>query len=163
MRTRTERTMPAPAVMLERNASDMIAARFIRAVQSRLTLGPNRFLNACSSLVHVGANTGQERALYDRYGLAVTWIEPIPALYQELVKNIQPYPRQVAIQARPSQRYLARGLLYRLSANEDGYPRWAFGARYRPLAHRRSRPRYARLRTNGSSGDPRRCCARRNT
>jgi len=91
--------MPAPAVTPERNASDMIATRFIRAVQSRLTLGPNRFLKACSSLVHVGANTGQERALYDRYGLAVTWIEPIPALYQELVKNIRPYPRQVAIQA----------------------------------------------------------------
>jgi FkbM family methyltransferase len=77
----------------------MIAARSIRAVQNRLTLGPNCFLKACSSLVHVGANTGQERALYDRYRLAVTWIEPIPTVYQELVKNIQSYPRQVAVQA----------------------------------------------------------------
>jgi FkbM family methyltransferase len=80
------------------------AGRLIRAVQSRLTTNPDRFLKTCSSLVHVGANSGQERELYDRYGLAVTWIEPIPAVYQELVQNIRPYPRQVAIQALLSDR-----------------------------------------------------------
>ncbi len=88
-----------PAAMPEPTAPDMTAGRLIRAVQHRLTIDPDRFLKTCSSVVHVGANTGQERALYDRYRLAVTWIEPIPTVYQELVKNIRSYPRQVAVQA----------------------------------------------------------------
>jgi FkbM family methyltransferase len=58
-----------------------------------------RFLKYCSSIVHVGANVGQERELYQRHGLAVVWIEPIPAVYEQLVRNIQPYPKQTAIQA----------------------------------------------------------------
>jgi FkbM family methyltransferase len=92
--------------MPERSASYLRrrAGRLIRAAQSHLTTNPDRFLKTCSSVVHVGANTGQERELYDRYGLAVTWIEPIPAVYQELVQNIRSYPKQVAIQALLSDR-----------------------------------------------------------
>jgi len=56
-------------------------------------------LKCCSSIVHIGANGGQERELYQRYGLVVVWIEAIPAVYEELVRNIQPYPNQAAVQA----------------------------------------------------------------
>jgi FkbM family methyltransferase len=59
----------------------------------------NRFLKSCNTIIHVGANRGQERQLYESHGLSVVWIEPIPAIYEELVKNIAPYPRQIAIQA----------------------------------------------------------------
>jgi FkbM family methyltransferase len=58
-----------------------------------------RFLKYCSSIVHVGANIGQECELYQRHRLAVVWIEPIPAVFEQLVRNIQPYPKQIAIQA----------------------------------------------------------------
>ena len=64
-----------------------------------MTSDPDRFLRYCSTIIHVGANSGQERELYNRYDLEVVWIEPIPAVYEELVRNIQPYPKQRAIQA----------------------------------------------------------------
>jgi len=57
------------------------------------------FLKSCARIVHVGANSGQERDLYNRYDLTVIWIEPIPAVYEQLACNIQPYPKQRAIQA----------------------------------------------------------------
>ena len=59
----------------------------------------DRFLKSCASIVHVGANSGQERELYSHYDLEVIWIEPIPAVYEQLVSNIKPYPKQTAIQA----------------------------------------------------------------
>jgi FkbM family methyltransferase len=59
----------------------------------------DRFLKSCASIVHVGANSGQERELYRYYNLEVTWIEPIPAVFEQLASNIKPYPKQTAIQA----------------------------------------------------------------
>ncbi len=49
--------------------------------------------------MHVGANTGQERALYSEYGLRVLWVEPIAEVFDELVANLASYPRQRAIRA----------------------------------------------------------------
>ncbi len=60
---------------------------------------PSAFLRSCRSVVHVGANTGQERDLYARDNLDVLWIEPIPAVYAQLVHNIREYPHQRALQA----------------------------------------------------------------
>ena len=37
--------------------------------------------------------------MYDKYGLSVVWVEAIPAIYAELTRNIQPYPKQTAVQA----------------------------------------------------------------
>ena len=59
----------------------------------------DRFLHNCRAVIHVGANSGQESKVYDRFGLDVVWIEPIPDVYAELVANIAEYPRQRAIQA----------------------------------------------------------------
>lgn len=56
----------------------------------------NSFLHKISGIIHVGANSGQERDTYEEHGLRVFWIEPIPELYNELQENIRSYPRQRA-------------------------------------------------------------------
>jgi len=56
-----------------------------------------RFLSNIEGVIHVGASIGQERALYDAFGLRVLWIEPIPSVFAELVKNIAPFPKQRAL------------------------------------------------------------------
>ncbi len=64
----------------------------------------DRFLRGISGLIHVGANTGQERFLYHGYGVRVLWIEPIPDVYRKLCENIGRYPRQRALQALVTDR-----------------------------------------------------------
>jgi len=54
------------------------------------------FLNDVSGIIHVGANVGQERALYDDLNLSVIWIEPIPDVYEKLKSNIYRYRNQFA-------------------------------------------------------------------
>jgi FkbM family methyltransferase len=61
-----------------------------------LPLGPDRFLAACRSIVHVGANTGAERHLYDSTGLKVVWVEPIPEVFAELQRNLRGFRGQEA-------------------------------------------------------------------
>jgi FkbM family methyltransferase len=58
----------------------------------------DRFLRRVSGVIHVGANTGQERELYARRGLAVLWIEPIPEVFAELCVNLRGYERQRALE-----------------------------------------------------------------
>jgi FkbM family methyltransferase len=58
----------------------------------------DRFLSDISGLIHVGANTGQERYLYAAYGLRVLWIEPIPEIFYKLVANIKAFPGQRAVE-----------------------------------------------------------------
>ena len=60
---------------------------------------PNRFLKQVTGVVHVGANTGQERFLYRRYSLNVVWIEPIPEVFQRLEDNLRGFDNQIALQA----------------------------------------------------------------
>jgi len=76
-----------------------VLVRLLRSARNRLTPSPDRFLRSCTRIVHVGANVGQERELYDNHDLAVVWIEPIPSVYEQLVSNIKPYPKQTALQA----------------------------------------------------------------
>jgi FkbM family methyltransferase len=58
----------------------------------------SRFLHRASGVIHVGANTGQERFLYRMLGLRVIWIEPIPEVYDTLVKKIGRFRKQRALQ-----------------------------------------------------------------
>lgn len=58
-----------------------------------------KFLKDISGLIHIGANTGQERNLYEKYKLEVLWIEPIPSIFNILESNIKQFPKQTAIQA----------------------------------------------------------------
>ncbi|MGH8551045.1 MAG: FkbM family methyltransferase, partial [Methylococcales bacterium] len=56
------------------------------------------FLRSISGVIHVGANSGQERELYGEYDLEVVWIEPDPDIYLQLQANLELFPRQRAYQ-----------------------------------------------------------------
>lgn len=57
----------------------------------------DRFLWKVPGVIHVGANTGQERARYAERLLGVVWIEANRDAYEVLVANIRPFPRQSAL------------------------------------------------------------------
>jgi len=67
--------------------------------QSFLKKATNKILKEIDGVVHIGANTGQERDLYKNHNLNVLWIEPIPDVFTTLKENIANYPRQKAFQA----------------------------------------------------------------
>jgi FkbM family methyltransferase len=71
-----------------------------RATQlvNRFRPDPDRFLQQVPGVIHVGANEGQERDTYDRHGLKVIWIEPIPEVFATLQAYLRDYPRQAAYQ-----------------------------------------------------------------
>ena len=71
--------------------------KFVRRIAGRKRL--DDFLRGVQGVVHVGSNTGQERALYSEYGLRVLWVEPIAEVFDELVANLASHPRQRAIRA----------------------------------------------------------------
>ncbi|MGA7328273.1 MAG: FkbM family methyltransferase [Rhodomicrobium sp.] len=73
-----------------------VAAQIKRANARR---HEDKFLRHATGLIHVGANTGQERDYYARHNLDVLWIEPINAVFETLSKNISTYPKQKAINA----------------------------------------------------------------
>ena len=56
----------------------------------------HNLLKHVRGILHVGANVGQEAALYAKRGLNVAWIEPIPDVFQRLQANIKLYPQQRA-------------------------------------------------------------------
>lgn len=58
-----------------------------------------RFLSDSVGVIHIGANTGQERDLYNMFGLKVLWVEALPDVYAVLEENIRDYPLQSAINA----------------------------------------------------------------
>jgi FkbM family methyltransferase len=61
-----------------------------------MSAGDTSLLSQVTGVIHVGANTGQERELYGRFGLRVVWVEPIAEIFEELKKNIVEYPLQEA-------------------------------------------------------------------
>lgn len=66
------------------------------------TVRPNKdatFLPLLRGVVHVGANTGQERRVYDSYRLRILWVEPIPEVFARLQHNIAGFDGQQAVQA----------------------------------------------------------------
>jgi FkbM family methyltransferase len=79
---------------------------------------PDSYLRSCRGVIHVGANIGQERDLYASLNLKVVWIEPIPAVYEKLCRNIAGYSNQMAIRALIADR---EGINLSLHiANNDG-------------------------------------------
>lgn len=54
------------------------------------------FLSEVTGVIHVGANTGQERDKYASLGLNVIWVEPIPTVFEELLSNISGIANQRA-------------------------------------------------------------------
>ncbi|MGZ5071811.1 MAG: FkbM family methyltransferase [Usitatibacter sp.] len=76
----------------------------LRRVGEILKGDPDRFLREVSGVIHVGANAGQERDLYERHGLRVLWIEPIPEVFELLEANIAGLARQRALQCLVTDR-----------------------------------------------------------
>lgn len=72
--------------------------RLFRSARYRLKKNPDAFLRRVSGVIHVGANTGQEKELYARHNLDVVWIEPIPEVFSQLKAGLKEFPRQQAYQ-----------------------------------------------------------------
>jgi FkbM family methyltransferase len=68
-------------------------------VLKRLYAGPfDSFLKEVNGVIHIGANEGQEREHYNKYGLQkVLWIEADPEAFKKLKKNISQYKNQTAL------------------------------------------------------------------
>jgi FkbM family methyltransferase len=88
---------------LGENMSLPFKAKYARKIR-RILMRPDRFLRRVSGVIHVGANSGQERKRYHRKGLDVVWIEPIPEVFKRLEANILPFSRQKAVQALVTDR-----------------------------------------------------------
>ena len=56
----------------------------------------NDFLKDAKGVIHVGANLGQERYIYDYFMLDVIWFEPIPIIFNKLKENLREFPNQIA-------------------------------------------------------------------
>jgi len=76
-----------------------VVRQFRNYLSGSCGLDEHGYLRKCKRLLHVGGNDGYERDLYAAYGLDVLWVEANPAVFQELVKNLNIYPRQRAVQA----------------------------------------------------------------
>lgn len=81
--------------------SEMLKARLLlnrlRRTQALVPRNPDHFLKRVSGVIHIGANAGQERSLYDSFGLRVLWVEAIPDVYRQLVDNVAQFPLQKAV------------------------------------------------------------------
>lgn len=63
-----------------------------------VALRGRRALMRLNGIIHIGANSGQERDGYARYGLKVIWIEPIPSIFKTLQNAIAAFPDQRALE-----------------------------------------------------------------
>jgi FkbM family methyltransferase len=54
------------------------------------------YLRKVWGVIHIGANSGQERDLYAAFGLHVAWIEAIPEIFETLKLSISEFPEQHA-------------------------------------------------------------------
>lgn len=78
------------------NSRPALSKRIIPGIIRRLKKDPDAFLRRVSGVIHIGANTGQERELYAKRKLDVLWIEPVPAVFEQLKGNLEGFPRQKA-------------------------------------------------------------------
>jgi FkbM family methyltransferase len=75
-----------------------VVGMLLRFAKSKLTRNCDSFLAKAAGVIHVGANSGQERTVYDKHKLNVLWIEPIPEVFEKLKANLETYPKQSALQ-----------------------------------------------------------------
>ncbi|MEM1212341.1 MAG: FkbM family methyltransferase [Planctomycetota bacterium] len=67
-------------------------------LKARMRGRPEHFLARVPGVIHVGANAGQERRRYNKYGLHVVWVEPIPEVFATLQANVGDHPKHRAFQ-----------------------------------------------------------------
>ena len=89
---------PASAGESHRSETELVRPAQEIAIEGSSTR-VDAFLGRCKGVIHAGANIGQERDVYARHGLRVVWIEPLPAIFDELKANIAPFAEQIAIKA----------------------------------------------------------------
>src|SRR5579862_7247657 len=74
----------------------MLAKQFIKGVRTRFSA--DAYLCKVGGVIHVGANSGQERNLYAQLELDVAWVEPNPPVFERLRANLAEFPKQRAYQ-----------------------------------------------------------------
>jgi len=79
------------------------ARRTLRAARPKPS-NLDQFLEECRGIIHVGANEGHERTVYDGYSLSVLWVEALPDVFTKLTENLRDYPRQHAVNALVTDR-----------------------------------------------------------
>ncbi len=96
------------------------------------------FLAGVSGVIHVGANAGQERDIYDSLGLTVLWVEAIPALARKVRRTLASYPLQECIEClltdqdgkdypfNVSNNYGASSSIYDFALHKDLWPSVVF-------------------------------------
>lgn len=62
-------------------------------------LNEYKFLQNSCGVIHIGANYGQERDIYQFYNQTVLWIEALPEVFATLQHNIATYTNQTALKA----------------------------------------------------------------
>ena len=109
-----------------------------RARQSAKVRLELQFLQQVSGVIHVGANAGHERDLYDRLGLPVLWVEAIPQLARRLRASLAGYPLQETIEClladEDGKQYLfnvannngASSSIYEFALHKDVWPEVEF-------------------------------------
>src|SRR5438477_9526959 len=77
--------------------SSLIGERSYARIRKRLRArGQDAFLREITGVIHIGANTGQERDAYADFDLDVIWVEPISHVLQTLKSRIAAFPKQRA-------------------------------------------------------------------
>jgi FkbM family methyltransferase len=83
--------------MQKKNSIIALGEAVLRKSKLLFKKNPDKLLKKVKGVIHVGANTGQERELYAQYGLSVVWIEPIPEVFEKLQSNLIGIPKQIAL------------------------------------------------------------------
>jgi FkbM family methyltransferase len=83
--------------MQKKNSIVTLGKALIRRSKYLFKKNSDKLLKKVNGVIHVGANTGQERKLYAQYGLSVVWIEPIPEIFEKLQLNLIGFPKQIAL------------------------------------------------------------------
>jgi FkbM family methyltransferase len=83
--------------MQKKNTIVALGEAVLRRGKMLFKKNPDKLLKKVKGVIHVGANTGQERELYAQFGLSVVWIEPIPEVFEKLQSNLIGIPGQIAL------------------------------------------------------------------
>lgn len=84
-------------IPVRKSGIDNLGKVILWKVKKLFSKNPEVFFKKVSGIIHVGANTGQEIPMYEKYGLSVVWIEPIPEVFDELKNNLSGVSQQMAI------------------------------------------------------------------
>jgi len=76
----------------------LVGKKILNQVRSIINQKHDEYLRQITGVIHVGANLGQEREIYDKHGLHVVWVEPIPEVFEKLKTNIEGFSKQRAFQ-----------------------------------------------------------------